>query len=379
MRIGINGWFLRFQNTGIGQYMRSLLKNLDSLRNDHEYLLFVDESTEQIPLTEKFKYIQVEHPYRFLHKDVKKTFWEQHVLYTAVKNHSLDFLHIPYFAPPILKRMPVVMTIHDSSPLRFSLKNMGRVGVYDKLYRELFFSRIKKADEVIVVSAFLKTELLDLIEINADKITVIPISASEEYRPIEKRDEIKRRIENYGITKKYIFCVGDPSYNKNLFAVMDAYCSLPEEMKKQYDLVICGGSKYSNKYQTYASQEPDNRIKQIGYATSDGDLPYLYNGAELFVFPSRYEGFGIPPLEAMKCGVPVICNNSSNLKAVVADAGMLIDTENAEEMCAAIIKVLSDSGLQKKMSEKELERAAQFSWKKTAEETVKVYEKMRGA
>lgn len=377
MRIGINGWFLRHPNTGIGQYMQNLLKNIDSISNHHEYILYIDDSTERLPLSEKFTYISVKHPYATLHKDLKKTFWEQHVIYKLVKQHNLDFLHIPYFAPPIKKQLPVVMTIHDASPLRFSWKNMGRIGAYDKLYRTLFFSNLKKADKIIVVSQFLKEELLDLTSLPGEKITVIPISAHENYKPINNKEEIHHRIEKYNIRKEYIFCVGDPSYRKNMFAVMDTYCALPEEVKNKYNLVICGGTKFLQKYQDYAAKDSEGRIQHIGYATPDGDLPYLYNGAKLFVFPSRYEGFGIPPLEAMKCGIPVIANNSSNIKAVVGDAGLLINTENTQEFCDAIVKVLSNSDLHRKMSNKELERAKQFSWEKAAKATLQIYEEMR--
>jgi len=373
MKIGINAWFLRFPDTGIGQYMRGLLQHLDRIDSENEYFLFTDSRAQKPPLSEKFTTVHVDDPAGFLHKSLKKTLWEQYAFPRAVKKIDPDVLHIPYFAPPVRKARPYVITIHDASPLRFSWRNMGRSGFYDKLYRELLFSKINGAERIMVVSQFVKDELTDLIHTPEEKIDVIRIGTADEYRVIDDTEEIAARTGKYAITGKYIFSLAEYSYRKNLYALLQAYFLLPENIKDEYALIICGSARYSKKYRRLAAQEPGDRIKLIGFASSGGDLPYLYNGAEIFVFPSRYEGFGIPPLEAMKCGIPVICNGYSSTKEVVDGAGMLVDTQNPRELSAAMLRALTDGGLRADLAKRGLERAALFDWKEAAARVLAVY------
>ncbi len=373
MRIGVGGWFLRVPNVGLGQYLITLLKGIDKLDNNNEYFLYVDKEAVDIKLSEKFKKINVKHPVEFLHKDIKKTLWEQYALPGAFKKEELDFIHIPYFAPIFRPPKTEIVSVLDVSPLRFTIKNMGKTGFYDKYYRELFFPLLKKAKLIIVCSHFLKREFSELTDISQDKIEVVHLCSADEYKVIDDADEIEKRITKYGINKKYIFSISEASYRKNLKSLTDAYMGLDEKIKEEYDLVICGSAKYSKKFQDIALMEPKNRIKLIGYASSDGDLPYLYNGADLFVFPSRYEGFGIPPLEAMKCGIPLVSNNITAIPEVVGDAGILVDTTDSEQIKNAVTKVLKDRALYDDLKEKGLERAKGFSIDRQAKETIEIY------
>lgn len=206
---------------------------------------------------------------------------------------------------------------------------------------------------------------------------VIYIGIDYMYKPINDNHVLDSTKIRYNITNKFILHVGSLNPRKNLSRLIEAYARLHEVILDEYQLVIVGK-------RIWKTDEIFTKVKQLGLENkfvftgfvNDDDLPLLMNAADLLVFPSLYEGFGIPPLEAMACGTPVTASNTSSIPEVVADAALLFDPYNVEEMSAAMYKVLTDEQLQGKLRQKGFERVRQFSWEKAARETLAVYEEV---
>ncbi len=231
-----------------------------------------------------------------------------------------------------------------------------------------------EADCIIAISQNTKKDLVEYFNVGEDRIAVIPLAAREEFhpRPMEK---VKAFVaKRWGLDKPYLLSVGTVEPRKNLRHLIRVYCCLPEELRNQYPLVIAGGGGWlsSDIYQWILKMGAESSIHFLGYVLSD--LVWLYCGAACFVYPSLYEGFGMPPLEAMASGIPVITSNTSSLPEVVGDAALLVDPKSEEELRSAITKVVSDSELRQTLSEKGLDQAKKFSWDQIAQDTLKVYE-----
>lgn len=211
-----------------------------------------------------------------------------------------------------------------------------------------------------------------------DKITVIHLAAGEHFRP-QAEPVIHSVLDRTGVRQPYILYVGSIEPRKNLIRLLEAFAQL-RHWSTRWDLVVVGGRniwKSSPVGETTEKLELKHFVHFTGYIP-DSDLPGIYNGADLFVFPSLYEGFGLPVLEAMACGTPVITSNTSSLPEVAGDAALLVDPYNVEEIAAAMRHVLEDSALANDLRERGLEHAKKFSWEKTARQTISVYEKVLG-
>jgi len=231
-----------------------------------------------------------------------------------------------------------------------------------------------QADRIIAISQNTKKDLVEYFNVGDDRIAVIPLAAREEFHP-RPMGEVKAFVaKRWGLDKPYLLSVGTVEPRKNLRHLIRVYCGLPEELRNRYPLVIAGGGGWlsSDIHQWIAEMGAQSSIHFLGYVPAS-DLPWLYCGATCFVYPSLYEGFGLPALEAMASGIPVITSNTSSLPEVVGDAGLLIDPRSEKELGSAMCKVLSDPGLRQAMSGRGLDRAREFSWEKTAMETLKVY------
>lgn len=296
---------------------------------------------------------------------------------------DVDLVHFPYFEPfflalPLYKKFRTVVTVHDLTPLVFP-QAFPR-GIKGELKWQMQRFALKKADAVITDSENSKKDIHRLVGINVNKIHVIPLAAGEQFRQLGKgnwQTEIKKR---YGLPDDFILYVGDVTWNKNLPRLMDAAKQL------EIPLVMIGKSLAEADYdQTNPWNADLNRVNELarsnekiirlGFVSMD-ELVQIYNLATVFVIPSLYEGFGLPVLEAMACGCPVITSREGSLSEVAGDAALYVDAYDVDDIAKGIEKVFGDQKLQEELSQKGLSRAQKFSWKKTAEETLKVYEKI---
>jgi len=239
-----------------------------------------------------------------------------------------------------------------------------------------FYERIHWSKRIITLSDYIKNEAIQHLGISPSRITSIPLAPDKKFRVLEK-NEVNIYLRNRGYPADYILYIGAIEPRKNLKLLIKAFNNIRNEFKGKYFLILAGPKSwlYEEDFRLIESLGIKDRIIMPGYIP-DEDLSYLYNGAKLFVFPSLYEGFGLPPLEAMACGVPVITSNVSSLPEVVGDAGFMVDPYRVNELTGAMNLVLSDENLQEEMREKGLNRAKMFSWEKCARETLKVYEEV---
>jgi alpha-1,3-rhamnosyl/mannosyltransferase len=241
-----------------------------------------------------------------------------------------------------------------------------------KYLEKYLLKQLSKVDVIITISEFSKKEIVSLTEVNPDKVFVTPLGVDPSFSP--GGDRIK------GLPDQYILYVGNLEPRKNLPTLLTAFQSLPRHLKERHSLVIAGAKGWLSNglRKVLHSFENDNNSILTGYVPQS-HLPDLYRGASLFVYPSFYEGFGLPVIEAMACGVPVVASNTTSLPEVVGDGGILVNPYHPDELKEAMLKLLEDPGSRKEMAEKGLERAKLFSWEKCAHGTFAVYQKVLDA
>lgn len=353
MRIGIDVQSTTGKPSGLGYYTKNLVKNLKTIDFNNEYILFEN----------KFFQGNLSTP--------KRIVWEQVLLSIKAKQNKIDLLHVPAFSPPLARNCKLVVTIHDLIGIRFPENNLS---LFSRFYWGKYLPQTaKNADLIITDSECSKKDIVDLLNISSEKVKVIYLAAGEEFRRVEDMKKITEVKIKYNIGKcPYVLYVGNIEWRKNLILLIEAWekTTVPKGCK----LVIVGTrTKFSeNLFRIIKGKNLEDKVIVTEYIPID-DLVLLYNGASLFVYPSLYEGFGLPVLEAMSCGVPVITSNVSSLPEVVGNAGLLVDPTSIEEINNAMEKVLADEKLRQVLNENSLLQAKKFTWEKTAKETLQVY------
>ena len=291
----------------------------------------------------------------------------------AIRHHRLDLVHDPLgVAPLMLAGSGRVTTIHDVVPYTCPETSAQ----LDRLIYHFWLPIIvRRIDAIITASQQSKADIVKHLAIAEEKVTIIPLAAGRRYRPMPD-NEIYPTLARYGLDFPYILYVGSLTPRKNLPRLLEAYWQLRQWSAERH-LVIVGArkSRSSPVFTTVQQLGLREVVHFTGFAEEE-DLPSLYNGADLFVFPSLYEGFGLPVLEAMACGTPVVTSNTTSLPEVAGDAALLVDPYNVEGIAAAMRCVLEDQHLARVLRARGLARAAEFSWERTARETVKVYQKV---
>jgi glycosyltransferase involved in cell wall biosynthesis len=288
----------------------------------------------------------------------------------ALKKTAL--YHNPAFILPLLNfGYKKIITIHDLGFYVFGSKFARNWHSWH--LRFMLPYSIRHADKIIAVSQATKQQIIDIFKVASEKIVVTYEGVSEKFRLIQDKIGVEKVLAKYGIKRPYILFVGTMDPRKNLVRLIKAF----QEAKKTLSdlkLVIVGskGELYTPELNKLISA---GDIVLTGYVGEE-DLAYLYNGADVFAFPSLYEGFGLPILEAMACGTPVITSQVYSMPEVAGDAALLVDPENIEEIAAAIRRLINDHELRKGLIEKGLARAKQFTWAKTAAETLAIYQEV---
>jgi glycosyltransferase involved in cell wall biosynthesis len=278
---------------------------------------------------------------------------------------NVRILHTPYYVKPYAMRVPSVVTIFDLIPLRLPQGSLSwRVRLFFRLAVGL---AARTAARVIAPSAATRTDLVTLLNVPREKIDVVPLAADAQFVP-QSPAEVERVRAKYRLADEYVLSVGINKPHKNIAALIDAWQSLNETKQT---LVIAGA--WDARFEHPVVENRKQRIQFI-HDVADRDLPALYSGAAVFVMPSLYEGFGLPPLEAMACGTPVICSNAASLPEVVSDAAILVDPHDVGAIAGAVERVVSDSALRDRLRAQGIAQAAKFSWERAACETYRVYQ-----
>lgn len=290
---------------------------------------------------------------------------------------GLDVIHDPTGVTPFLfgaSNACTVVTVHDV----FAWSCPGTSTLLDTLIYHHWLPRVlPRVNVVITDSQTSKTDISRYLHVPISNISVIPLAVNSLYRPALQVDVAAIR-SHHGLPEGYILFLGSIEKRKNLRGLLRAYACL-RRMGELRLLVIAGVGrwKYTMIMETLRELDLEQYVIFTGYVP-DADLPALYTGADLFVFPSLYEGFGLPPLEAMACGTPVVCSNIASLPEVVGDAAITVDPYDVEGLAEAMHRVLTDADLQEKLRKRGLEQARQFTWERTARETTAVYREVCG-
>ena len=291
-----------------------------------------------------------------------------------LRRHPVDVLHVQYTAPPFAP-CPVVTTIHDLAfehlPETFNRRSWMQL-------RLTVRQTARRAAHIITVSEYSRGDISRTYGIAPQRITVTPEAAPPNLLPVTDETELRRIRERYGISENYILSLGSIQPRKNLVRLIEAYSCLrgvrPEVKLPQLVLAGKRGWLDSETFRAAERNALDNDVLFTGYVPEQ-DLAGLYSGAVCFVYPSYFEGFGLPVVEAMQCGVPVIAGNRTSLPEVVGEAGLLFDPFDTQALVKALTQVLDDSEYRAALRVRGLERAKQFNWKTTAQLTLGVYER----
>ena len=299
-------------------------------------------------------------------------------LSAALRRNPVDVLHVQFTAPP-LAPCPLVVSIHDLSfeHLPDTFKRRSRIQL-----RLTVRSSARRAARILSLSENVRQDIIATYGIPPERVTMIPLAAPDHFAPVTDENELQRVRHSYGIVGEYILSVGSIQPRKNLARLVRAYARLRDERPgvKLPKLVLVGKRAwlYDETLRVIEESGAADQILLTGYV-SESDLPALYSGAICFVYPSYFEGFGLPPLEAMKCGAPVIVGNQTSLPEVVGDAGLMVNPFDEAEIALALACLIDNPDLRDQLRVKGLKRAARFSWHDTAKRTLEVYEQVAGA
>ena len=376
MRILINGWFLNQPNTGSGQYVRQLVTRLPRIAPRHEYHLIVPDrkSFQVIDLTSNFELRTSNfHPPP---SNFRKLLFEQSIIPRAAAALRADLIHIPYWAPPLSAPVPIVVTIHDLIPL---LLKEYRGGPLVRLYTGLVTAAARGATLILTDSDASRRDIIQHIGVPESRVRTIYLAADPKFnsRPNALERAAVRRKHN--LPDEYVLYLGGFDPRKNVEAALQVYTWGQGAIGYSHPLVIAGrlpessDGFFSDPREIARRLDVEDVVRCIGVVDAE-DQVALYQGATAFLYPSRYEGFGLPVLEALACGVPIIGSDAASIPEIVGDAGALVSPDDVRAMAGALIAVVTEPPLRSALSERAIKQAAKFSWEQTVRETVKAYE-----
>jgi len=381
MRIGIEAQRLfRKRKHGIEFVAIELIKNLQILDKRNQYFIFVkpDDDNTCVSETENFKIIEIKAP--------TYPIWEQLALPHIVRKMKCDVLHCTSNTAPIYPKLPVIVTLHDIIYLEKSFLNIIRskgtnYQRFGNIYRRIIVPGIvKSAKRIITVSEFEKKRIIDFFGLSseANKVVSIYNGVSKHFKKIENTSELEQVKKRYGLPDDFILFLGNTDPKKNTANVLKAYAAFLMSYPGKIDLVILDydTEQLAQQLDEIGLGELTENIHLTGYVVNN-DLPAIYSLSKLFLYPSLRESFGIPLLEAMCCGTPVITSNTSSMPEVAGDAAFFVNPEESSEITEAIVKLNRNNELRNELIQKGYTRSAEFSWEKMARNVLKIYESIK--
>jgi glycosyltransferase involved in cell wall biosynthesis len=363
MRFAVDAHAIGRHLTGNEVYVRSLLDAFAALDQDSEFVAYVSSESAEQSISANIQTRRIAaNPFLRLGLD----------LAMQVRRDRPDLLHVQYTAP-IGCPVPVVVSVHDVSFLEHP-----EYFTRDRAWQLQWTVRrtVKRAAKILTGSEFSKWSILKVYgDLEEDKVVVVPNAAASEFRPLSREAAAAAVEKRFSLGATYILTVGDLQPRKNQIGLIRAFARLVKAYPQlKQDLVLAGKETWFGDQVHRAARDSGvaDRIRFVGFV-SDRDLLQLYNACDLFVFPSFYEGFGLPALEAMACGRAVVCSHTSALPEVVDGAAILFDPYSTDQMARAIADLLLDSELKQRMERLGSQRAAHFSWQKTAKRTLEVF------
>ncbi len=377
MHLAINGWFWDRPTTGSGQYLRHLVEGLESLAADLRISVVLpregpddDRGSGPSPPS-SLTLTRTECP----RTNFGKLFFEQIAFPRACADLRAGLAHVPYWAPPLRSPAPLVVTIHDVIPL---ILPQYRGGALQQLYTALVSATSRRAQSVLTDSEAARRDILARLDLAPGQVHAIPLAAADWYHPNPSDNDGAIR-GRYGLPDRYVLYLGGFDARKNLNTVVAAYGRVGPTVGATCPLVIAGrlpdrDTSFTPDPRRIALEEHiDERLVHFSGFVKESDKPALYRGAVALLFPSLYEGFGLPPLEALACGTPVIGSDVASLPEVIGEGGVLVPPYDVGGMARALTRLITDRDYRIEMMRRALDQAARFSWDRTARATLRTY------
>ena len=367
MRYAVDAHAIGRNLTGNEVYVRSLLHAFESIDSESEYLAYVSEPGAAQAVPQRFRTRHIaSNPFVRLGFDFAR----------KLREDRPALLHVQYTSP-LRCPVPTVVTVHDVS----FLQHPEYFPWWRATQLRITVARsVRQATRVLTISNFTRRTISEAYQISPDLITVIPAAANPFFRIANRARAVRRVEERFGIREPFILTVGDLQPRKNHVRLIEAFAQFAAKHPELHHHLILAGKNtwYSERVADAVRQSGvADRIHLIGFV-SDEELLELYNACDCFAFPSLYEGFGLPLLEAMACGRAVICSDRSSIPEVAGDAGILFDPTDTHAIAAALESVLLDTDRRARLERLGLARAAQFTWRNAAEGTLEVYREVAG-
>jgi glycosyltransferase involved in cell wall biosynthesis len=375
MRVAVNSLFWGQEGAGSGQYLHNLLPSLAHLEPSASYVLLGPATGRAAGAgAGPWPRHTLRTPFDGRSENLAKVWFEQVAYPRACRRIGADVAHVPYFAPPLFPTVPTVVTIHDLIPLILPEYRATRAV---RAYMALVARAARRAHVVVTDSQASARDIERLLGLRGERVRVIYLAADARYRPVAPA-ECRPVRERLGLPEEYLLYLGGMDRRKNVPVLLDAY-ALARERLGGLPLVLAGRLPERD---TLFAQDPRPLIGRLGLAASvhlpgwvdEADKPALYSGAVGFCFPSAYEGFGLPVLEAISCGTPAIVASGSSLEEVAGAGGLVVPAGDAPALAEALVRLVREPGLREDLSRAGLQHAQRFSWQRTAAQTLAAYE-----
>ncbi len=374
MRIGIEARSLQVAHYGVARFLINVMLNCLEAEGSNEYILYVSEAIPPaeapIPESERLRYSVL--------KAKPSIAWRHLALPLRMRKDGCDLHFSPSYFVPMLKVCPEVVAVHD---ITFKVHPEWFSEDKRMLFDEIFWRRVAKAEALITVSEYSKGDLIEYLGVAADRIRVIYPGVEAHFRPVEDEAALRAVTEKHGVAREFVLSVGALHTRRNIPRLLEALARIERDTSTTVDVVVVGTqAPFSPRVDVPAlAREAGLRgkIVVIDYVSED-ELVLLYNACTLLAYPSLYEGFGLPVLEAMACGAPVVCSNVTSIPEVAGDAALYFDPHDVDDMVDKLGAAWGDAALRSRLSEAGKQRAGVFSWRRAGEELLSLFAEVTG-
>lgn len=371
MKIGVEGRTLQGERYGVARYLGNLLRHLLELEEEDEYIVYLSQPITPLDFSSPqmdFKVIGHAPGLAWRHLRLPLAMWRDRV----------DLHFSPSYFLPLIKVCPSVVVVHD---ITFKVHPEWFARDRRFLFDDLFWREVKRAERIVTVSEHSKHDIVDILGAEPSRVTVIHGAADGLFRQVRDEARLAAVRDKYGMAPGFLFTVGAIHTRRNLERLIEAVSEASRALHTDLELLILGTQAPFTPpvdiWGTVRRCGMEDRVTHLGYV-SEEDLLLLYNACGLFVYPSLYEGFGLPVIEAMACGAPVACSNVTSLPEVAGDAAVYFDPLRVGEMAGAVVSIMGDDDLREELSLAGMRRASLFTWRKGAEEMYGVFREVRG-
>jgi len=376
MRILYDGRLILNQPSGLSRYSLRLIQSLLEIDRRNEYVILFDAKLNRHHPLHRLKRFENAH---FIPSEFPALGPLHQLSFPLIQQDiKADLYHYPHFDFPFLAKFPaLVVTIHDLQYVKYPKFYVGASRLKYLYTYAITWIALKKVSQVVTVSRNTLQDIMTLFPgTPRNKLQVIYQGVDPIFFARKDPNRVKQVLSSYGIESRYFLFVGAIRPHKNVTFLIESFSKLVSKIP-DHDLVICGNPYpgYTEPIDLVSKLKLRDKVKFIGHVP-DQDLVYFYQGATCLIYPSLYEGFGLPVLEAMACGIPVIASRAASIPEAVGEAGILIDPRNIEELIEAMISITIDYELRTSLVEKGLSRSRLFSWKRTAQQVLDLYEKL---